>query len=361
MLCRPARSSDWLVSVITNSEFDFSAFIQNGVRNRGVIEQRFALGVAPRSQAQVALFVAHEDVAALGARQLQSRVQQRDQNFVEHAGRVQLARGFEKKGQLFQIGGVGRDLNPGNLAQELARRIRAGVMGMEDDVGNIADTELDAIVPLQSLALYPFAVDESSMLAALVDDAKLPVFGGDQSMVAGDARIGDHQVLINLASDGERSVVEIDGALVVPLHEHQGGKNPRPGGRNRTRDGLKSHVALPCFSYRLRRVKSIWPKQASWKSSSPATQGGQRFLLSVKHLENRCQLGNLQHIAQTLAQTGQLDVGAGRARGRIDAHQRSQAATIDIGHIGKIQDQSRRSSSKLLSDYRAKPWLLLRT
>ena len=121
------------------------------------------------------------------------------------------------------------------------------MMGMEDDVGNVADAELDAIVPLQSLALYPFAVDESSVLAALVDDAELSVFRGDQSMVAGDARVGDDQILIDLATHGERSVVEVDGALVVPLHEHQGGENPRSWGRNRARDGLKSHVALACL------------------------------------------------------------------------------------------------------------------
>ena len=117
-------------------------------------------------------------------------------------------------------------------------------MGMEDDVRNVADAELHAIVPLQRLALYPFAVDESSVLAALVHDAELPVFGGDQSVVAGDARIGDHQILIDFASHGERSVVEIDGALVVPLHEHQGGKYSRAGGRNGARDGLKSHGRL---------------------------------------------------------------------------------------------------------------------
>ena len=39
-------------------------------------------------------------------------------------------------------------------------------------------------------------------------------------MVAGDARIGHYQVLINFASHGERSVIEIHHALVIPLHEH---------------------------------------------------------------------------------------------------------------------------------------------
>src|SRR5713101_1456269 len=67
-------------------------------------------------------------------------------------------------------------------------------------------------------------------------------------MVAGDARVGDNQILINLASDGERSMVEVDGALIVPLHEDQRGENSRPWRRDRTRDGLKSHAELPYSS-----------------------------------------------------------------------------------------------------------------
>jgi hypothetical protein len=49
-------------------------------------------------------------------------------------------------------------------------------------------------------------------------------------MVAGDARVGDYQVLVNLATHSERSVVEVDGALVVSLDVNQGRKNSRPWG-----------------------------------------------------------------------------------------------------------------------------------
>ena len=49
-------------------------------------------------------------------------------------------------------------------------------MRMKDDVGDIADTELKTIIPFQGLALNPFAVDESPVLAALIDYAELPVF-----------------------------------------------------------------------------------------------------------------------------------------------------------------------------------------
>jgi len=116
-------------------------------------------------------------------------------------------------------------------------------MGVEDDVRNVAHAELDPIVPLQSLALDPFAIDESSMLAALIHYAELSVLRGNQGVVAGDARIGDDQVLIDLSAHRERSVVKVDVALVVPLHENESGKNPRTRGRNRACDGWISHLA----------------------------------------------------------------------------------------------------------------------
>ena len=67
-------------------------------------------------------------------------------------------------------------MNSGNLAQELARGVGGGMVRMENDVGDVANTELDAVVALQILALNPLAVDEGPMLAALIDHAELPVF-----------------------------------------------------------------------------------------------------------------------------------------------------------------------------------------
>jgi hypothetical protein len=93
---------------------------------------------------------------------------------------------------------------------------------MEDDVGHIADAELQAIVPLQRLALHPFAVDERSVLAVLVRQAELPVFRGDLSMVAGDARIGHYQVLTNFASYGIRR-------CSFPCTNTRMGNTPEPG------------------------------------------------------------------------------------------------------------------------------------
>src|SRR2546421_11161020 len=101
-------------------------------------------------------------------------------------------------------------------------------MGMEDDVGDIAHAKLKAIVPFQSLPVNPLAVDEGAVLAALIDHAELPVFRHDEGMIARHTGICDNQIFINLSSDTEWAMVEIDGTLVISLNEDQDGEYSRP-------------------------------------------------------------------------------------------------------------------------------------
>ena len=122
-------------------------------------------------------------------------------------------------------------MNSGNLAQELARGVGGGMVRMENDVGDVANTEFDAVVALQILALNPLAVDERSMFTALVNDEEFSVFGCDQGVIAGDTRVGDDQVLVDFPSYGEGSVVEIEGALLVALNEDECREDPRSWGR----------------------------------------------------------------------------------------------------------------------------------
>ena len=131
MLLRPARSSDRLVSVSTNFRVRLQRIFQNGMRNGRVVEQRLALGIAPGGQPQFAVFVLHEDIAAFGARELQGRIEQRHQDFIEHADRIQLARSFQKQSQLLQIGGLIRDVHPGNLAEKFAGGVGGAVLRVE--------------------------------------------------------------------------------------------------------------------------------------------------------------------------------------------------------------------------------------
>src|SRR5256885_1234657 len=83
----------------------FERILKNGVRHGLVVQQRLAFGVASGSEAQVAVLAFHEDVTPLGAGELQSCLQQSDQDLIEHTGGVELARGLQKKSEFFEVGG----------------------------------------------------------------------------------------------------------------------------------------------------------------------------------------------------------------------------------------------------------------
>src|SRR5215470_17086374 len=100
------------------------------------------------------------------------------------------------------------------------------MVGIKDDVSHITNAKFHPVIAFQRFPLHPFAVNECPMLAALIEHIELAVFRRDESMITRDARIGDYQVFVYSASDAERTVVEIDGALLVSLHENQRGEDP---------------------------------------------------------------------------------------------------------------------------------------
>src|SRR5439155_16408634 len=62
-----------------------------------------------------------------------------------------------------------------------------------------------------------------------------------------------------------------------------------------------------------------------------------RFFLAIIDLEHGEQFCNLQQVANTLCQSGQLNGSAAVSRRDEQRDQRSQAAAINVGHIGQIQ------------------------
>ncbi len=229
-------------------------FVERGVGNRFVIQQGLAFAVAARRQPQVTFVVFEKDIAAFGARQPQRHLQHGHQDFVEHARRVQLAGRFQKQSQLLEVGGLLRDLDSGNLAQEVARRVRGAVRRIEDGVGRIARAKLQAIVALQLLPLDTLSVHERAVLAALVDEKETSFFQHDERVVARDAGIGDHQILVDLAPDAERSPVKDNVPLLVALHQHQRGKHARAG-RLPTAYRIQGHGVE-------RRLRPVYPEAA---------------------------------------------------------------------------------------------------
>ena len=220
------------------------------------------LELRPAASDQVAVGIAQENEAAFGARQAQRRVDQRDQDFVEHADRIELARSFQEQRQLFEIAGLGRDLNAGNLAEEFARGVRSRVQRMKNQVRDVARAELQSIVARQFAAIDAFAVDEGSMLAALVDDKEFAVLGHDVGMLARDPRIGNHQIAVHLAADGVRSVIQRQRLLLVPLDVDHDRENTRH-----------------CTRWRNRRNRHETPKSPAAK---PAVGPSRKHFTTVK-------------------------------------------------------------------------------
>src|SRR5580693_3346460 len=128
-------------------------------------------------------------------------------------------------------------------------------------------------------------------------------------------------------------MVEIDHPLFVSLDKYKGGEHSRTGSRRRANNGLEIHAvpakllkiakgimtASKAGGKRLRRFhqQTITAVAANSLSGRAAMERRNRLLLTVVDLEHRNQFGDLQDISQTLAQSGQLDFGAGGTRGRI--------------------------------------------
>ncbi len=225
MLCRCCTSS--ILTGVGDQVFGVrgQSAIQHGAGNCLVVEQRLALRVPSGGERQIAFDIAQEDVSAFGARQFQRGIDQRHQDFIEHADGVELARRFHEERELFEIAGFGGDLDARDLAEKLARRVRSGMQRMEDQVGNIARAKFQPVVALQLVAVHLLAIDEGAVFAAKVHDKKLAIFRNDRAMLARHARVGDHQVAIHLAAHGIGSVIQRQRLLIVALYKDRDGKD----------------------------------------------------------------------------------------------------------------------------------------
>ena len=217
-------------------------FLQNRPGNRLVVQQRLAFIISSGGQAKLALLILEKDVATLCPGELQGGVEHGHEDFVEYPGGVQLARGFEEKRELLQVGRFLRNLDAGNLAQKLARGVRRGMRRIENDIGRIAGAKFHPVIALKFLPLDTFPIDEGAVLASLIDQKELAALQFDLRVVARDARVGDHQVFVHLAADGEGGPVENNILLFISLHKHERGEDAGTTGTARMMcDGAQSH------------------------------------------------------------------------------------------------------------------------
>src|SRR5581483_2681445 len=138
-----------------------------------------------------------------------------------HTRGVQLAGGIEEHRQFFQVGGVGGNLNSGNLTEEFTGCIRTWMNRVKDNVRAVSNSEFQPVVSLKLVPLDLLAINKSPMLAALILNEKGAFLGGDDRVVARDAGVGDNQVLFDLAAYGEGTVIQRNKALFFTLNQDE--------------------------------------------------------------------------------------------------------------------------------------------
>jgi hypothetical protein len=98
------------------------------------------------------------------------------------------------------------------------------VKRIKNDVGAAAGAEFQQIIAVELVPFDLLTVYEGAVLTPLVNDPVNASFVNNLGMIAGDARIGDDKILIDLSSDGERTVDEGQASLVTALNQDKGRK-----------------------------------------------------------------------------------------------------------------------------------------
>ncbi len=149
------------------------------------------------------------------------------QDFIEYAGGIQLARRVQKQREFLQIGSSGRDLHSGNLRKELARGVRSLLHRVKHDVNGVTHAKLEPVIALQRFTLHTFTVDEGPVRAPPVHHEKSPIFRKDDRVIAGDTRIRDGEIFINLTADRKRAMIQLKLAFLIVAYEYKRGRNTR--------------------------------------------------------------------------------------------------------------------------------------
>ena len=92
--------------------------------------------------------------------------------------------------------------------------------GREDEQEPVARADLDAVVAHQLMLQHALAVHVGAVLGAQVDEEVRALLEHDLGVGARDAGIGQHEVVVGLASDAEGAVVEHQRALVGAVQQH---------------------------------------------------------------------------------------------------------------------------------------------
>jgi hypothetical protein len=127
------------------------------------------------------------------------------------------------------------------------------VRRIKQDIGRVTCAKFQAIPTLQLLPLDSFPVDERPMFAAEVLQEEFHTLLHNLRVIAGNARVGDDQILVHLASHGEWSAVQDNVFLLAALHEDKSRKHSGTGAMMAGRtNGVQGHGRVFCRDLRLR-------------------------------------------------------------------------------------------------------------
>ena len=144
------------------------------------------------------------DEAALGAGDVDRRVEHQRQHFIEHAARAERAQAFEQRRELAQV--VDR-------AGVRSIGVRGPLAGEEHHVGAAGAAELDAIAVRQLVLGDRFAVDVGAIAGSLVFQDPVAVLLDDLGVLARHVTAHQPQVALGAAADAQQLFVDGDDAL----------------------------------------------------------------------------------------------------------------------------------------------------
>ena len=160
----------------------------------------------PRArQLELELFLAvgEHDEAALGAGDVDRRVEHEREHFVEHASRPERAQPFEQRRHLPQLG---RRRNRAALDR------RRFAVDEEHDLGVARLSEANLIAVREHFLARPVAVDVRAEARLLVADHVPAVLGRNLGMHARDVGAGQAQIGLAAPADREQRLVDRDDA-----------------------------------------------------------------------------------------------------------------------------------------------------
>lgn len=175
----------------------------DGVRDLCVVEDSVAFAIEGTFEREGCGAVAKEDEAALCACEAQSVLDHGAKDVLQYAGVVEALCRLEKEGELFELGagGLGRDTVEEGSSRDLI------VLGDEEE-SDTRGAQLDAITGAKVDFFGQSVVYKGSVTASEVLNREPILVLVDNGMLAGDLRIGETQIAVDVAANCKRKTVE---------------------------------------------------------------------------------------------------------------------------------------------------------